>query len=344
MSIPAHWLAPAFHPTYARLLCMLLRARGIDVERVLAGAGLSWAELVESGRPVAFAQMRIVVLAALRLAATPTLGMELGAAVPVSAHGPVGYAAVAAKDVRQAIEVIVRYGRLRSSALDFRLLEEGTHCRFQLRESVDLGDVRIPATEAVLIVIVQLLESLVGRPIAEAEYALPYPAPPWSALYPARLKGRLRFNAPCMEILLPHSLLRTPSLTGDPQAFASACRDCEAALAEALEAGDIVQQVRTRLQGSIERMPSCEAMAAQLHMSSRTLIRKLRQQGSSYQALVDEVRKAQALWYLQHTTYPVETIAEKLGYLDTSNFSRSFRRWFGVSPRGFRQSGSTGQA
>jgi AraC-like DNA-binding protein len=76
-----------------------------------------------------------------------------------------------------------------------------------------------------------------------------------------------------------------------------------------------------------------------MHVSARTLMRKLKQEGSSYQAQVDLVRREQAVWYLCDSKESVEAIAFKLGYKDASNFSRTFRRWLGVTPKDFRDQG-----
>lgn len=192
-------------------------------------------------------------------------------------------------------------------------------------------------------VVVTLFEALLGHAVEDAEYRLPYPAPPWAGIYPARLSGKVDFDAGCMEIRLPEALHAESSITSDPPVYASALRDCERALARLMAQEDVPTQVRLRLQGRDDRYPSCEAMAAELHMSARTLIRKLKRHGTSYQALLDEVRKEQAHWYLRRTGHPVELIAERLGYLDTSNFSRTFRRWFGMSPKAYRQGSGAGK-
>ncbi|GAB3551547.1 AraC family transcriptional regulator [Noviherbaspirillum agri] len=340
MVIPAFWHEPVFHPTYARLLCMLLRQRGVPTQSLLESVGLTWAGLVNSGRDTSFAEMRSLVLAALRFADQPALGMELGALIPASAHGPVGYAALASKDVAEAVDVITRYGRLRGRAIEFHLIRRGPQFGLQVRESFDLADVRIPILEAVLMLIVTLFEALLGHALDEVEYLLPYPAPAWADRYMHRLKGKVQFDAAHLEIRMPEALLAEPCLTSDAVVHASAIRDCEAALASLAIEEDVPAQVRRHLQGRDEGYPSCEEMAAQLHMSARTLIRHLRRHGTSYQTLLDEVRKERAHWYLRHTGHPVEQIAERLGYLDTSNFSRTFRRWYGTSPKAYRLAGA----
>lgn len=337
MTAPSQWCEPAFHPTYARLFCMLLRKAGIDTARLLAGTGLTWTELVRAEQGIDFARMRRLMHAGLHLSGSPALGMELGAAVPVAAHGPVGYAAVTSRDVRHAFDVVVRYSKLRSNALAFRLVENGAMCHVQVQELIDLGDVRIPVLEAVLVVVVQLIETLLGQPLENAQYLLPYPEPPWGQAYAARLGAGVRFGANWMAVSLPRAILDAPCVTSDPTACAAARQACEEALVQLRQENGIVQQVRRRLYAGENTVPTCEAMAAELHMSARTLMRKLKQHGASYQGLLDDVRKERACWYLRHTTYPVESIAERLGYLDTTNFSRTFRRWFGVSPSAFRR-------
>lgn len=339
MVIPTYWQEPVFHPTYARLLCMLLRQRGVPIQSLLDSIGMTWAELVNSGRDTSFAEMRSLVLAALRFAGQPALGMELGALIPASAHGPVGYAALASKDVAQAVDVITRYGRLRGRAIEFRLIRRGDHFGLQVHECFDLADVRIPLLEAILMLVVTLFEALLGHDLDQVEYRLPYPAPPWAERYANRLKGRVVFDAGHMEIRMPEALLAEPCLTSDSVVYASAIRDCESVLAQLAANEDVPAQVRRRLQVRAEDYPSCEEMAAQLHMSARTLIRHLSRHGTSYQALLDEVRKERAHWYLRHTGHPVEQIAERLGYVDTSNFSRTFRRWYGTSPKAYRLAG-----
>ena len=78
-------------------------------------------------------------------------------------------------------------------------------------------------------------------------------------------------------------------------------------------------------------------MAGDLGFSARTLIRKLKQEGVSFQQILDEVRMERAAWYLRETPYPIEEIAERLGYADTTNFSRTCRRWFGAKPGEIRR-------
>jgi AraC-like DNA-binding protein len=79
-----------------------------------------------------------------------------------------------------------------------------------------------------------------------------------------------------------------------------------------------------------------EAVASQLHMSRYTLHKKLRREGLTFASLLEEVRRKQALTYLQDKTKPLVEIAEQLGFSELSAFSRAFKRWMGVPPAEYR--------
>ena len=263
--------------------------------------------------------------------------MELGAMAQVSAHGPLGYALASSRDVLQALEAISRFVGLRTRAMEFRLSPHEGNTDIVIRERFDFGEARVFILESVMVMMTRMIESLSGQSMDRVEYHFPYAPPPWVEKYTQVLKGRLRFRTNCLLIRVPDDILRTPCLSADPVAYASACRECEQKLA-ALQGDDSpAQTIRNRLREREGDYPTLESLASDLNMSPRTLIRRLKQEGTSYHGLLDEVRKELAEWYLLKSSESVEAIAERLGYMDTSNFSRTFRRWFGISPAKFRQ-------
>ncbi len=123
-------------------------------------------------------------------------------------------------------------------------------------------------------------------------------------------------------------------------------RDCarEAEAADGVSEADTLAFVRTRLAMAGDDYPGLEALAEALAISPRTLIRRLRAAGARYRVLVDETRAERACWRLAHTDDPIERIAADLGYRDTSNFSRTFRRWRAMSPNRYRAERSPTEA
>ena len=77
-------------------------------------------------------------------------------------------------------------------------------------------------------------------------------------------------------------------------------------------------------------------MAQALHLSQRTLQRRLQEEGTSYQQLLDDTRRDMAEQYLQQPGLTLLEVAYLLGFADPSNFFRAFRRWFGCTPNEYR--------
>ena len=104
-----------------------------------------------------------------------------------------------------------------------------------------------------------------------------------------------------------------------------------------MPSNDLVEQVKRRIQvllGSGDM--SEERVAVPMNISPRHLRRKLNLEGTSYEQLVDEVRKEGAVRMISQGQLSLTSIAYELGFLDPSSFTRAFRRWTGMSPTAFR--------
>lgn len=333
------WLRPSIHPTYARILCVWLRQQGFDTATILNGTQLSWEQLLLDQRFISLAQMARLISRGISLTHQPWLGLAVGMATQASYHGPVGYAAMTAPDVRAMLQVITRFAPLRMQLLEYRYEERDDVCVMSAHERLDMRDCREYVLAANATVLFLLVLATTGEPLRQARVSFPFPAPLWVAHYESVFGSAVSFDADYYHVQLPRAFLDTPTITTDRQAHLQSLRDCERLMRDYEAGGAWTQRVRNRLLDCQAEFPNLEDMADAFAMSRRTLIRHLKQEGSSYQELLDDVRKEMAMWYLLQTALPVEQVAEQLGYADTSNFSRTFRRWFGMTPRDMRKQG-----
>jgi len=139
-----------------------------------------------------------------------------------------------------------------------------------------------------------------------------------------------------MELRVPKKILRLRSVTADARTRGAITLAAERELAWQRSGGDLARQLGRRLSEQQGSYPSVQMMAKELNMSPRTLLRKLKQEGTTYQRLLDNASKDVAEWYLLRTRMHIKGIADRLGYVDASNFSRAFHRWFGEAPGKFR--------
>ncbi len=328
-------------PIYARLLRMLLQHADVDGDRVLAAAGLDWATLVTDDTRLG--RDTIVRLAEGAMTATrrPWLGLDLGGGAPVSAHGALGYAVVTSRDLREAMLTLARYGTTRNDSMAWTCTDTREGMTMHAAERTDLGAVRGFVIDTTLGAILRMIETAAGQVPAGMRVDLPLPTPAWRDQYQRFGVAEVRFEQPAFAFHFEQRDLALPCIGADARAHASACRECEEALAEVAGAG-MAQRVAGLLasiangsgSGGYPRMAD---VAARCGISPRTLIRRLHEDGATFQQLLDAARKQRALWMLVHTAEPVEEIAARLGYVDTSNFSRTVRRWFGATPRELRE-------
>ncbi|AZP11972.1 AraC family transcriptional regulator [Undibacterium parvum] len=335
------------HPAYARLLYVQLRQHGVDADAVLAEAGLRWAELASDPRELNLATFERLILATQRRFNCPWLGLELGAYGQVSVHGAVGHAAISSGSLRQLLQTVAHYGQLRADTFAFTYQErDQSHpigC-LAVSERFELGAVRQFMLEALFATLMRVLETAVGNVFAAMRVDLPFAAPTWAGQYRRFGIGDVRFGSAHLCFYFPAELLDLPCLTADSNSYELARKECDRALTEGLQS-PLSQRVKQALHAAGEApLPDLPTIAQQLHVSPRTLMRKLKLEGSSYQSLLDAKRKEQAIWHLQHSQDSIEIIAERLGYQDNSNFSRTFRRWCGLSPSEFRNQFNKTQA
>jgi len=329
------WLGPAVHPVYARLVYAELLRQGLDAKQVQANSQIDWDALLRSNQFLSFSNLQNLLLSAMALSNCPWLGFNVGLHTDVSAHGPAGYAAVTAPNIGEAISLTEKYTSLRQHLAVFRL--ESDNPPVLVLEVLDMPEaIREYLLGHFTTALLRLLETLSGQPLNNSiRIEWPLPEPEWAKQIAGYAK-EWHFGTNALRIHLPNGLLQQPCLGADAEACQQALRDCAHQLQRQQRGGTLAERIKQRLLQSGQSYPTLAQMAEQEHVTARTLIRHLHNESSSYQQIMDELRSEQAGWLLANTELSIERVAERLGYQDTSNFSRTFRRWHGCAPREYR--------
>ena len=162
------------------------------------------------------------------------------------------------------------------------------------------------------------------------------PKPPHADVLARALGCPLEFDQARNELHYPAAWLdRAPQLA-NPITAAQVSDTCSRMLEEFKWQSGITRRVYHELTCTPGRFPAIEVVAATLCMTSRTLRRKLEAEGTSFSDLLDSVRHALAIDFLNTSVLSTDDIAAALGFSDSASFRRAFKRWTGKSPAVFR--------
>ena len=264
----------------------------------------------------------------------PALGIAFGLRLNLASHGILGYALMSSRNGDQLLSLLTRYAGLAIPNLVLKRQVAGE----RLLLACDVQEVMLPRmflTELVLTTLVSGARALFNRRIPDAEVWLDYAPPPHAKAYSA-LKVPVRFAQTHSALVCRRSFLEMKVSSANPVMAEIGARQCDDLVAEMTHRTGISQQIRRTLLRSRGDFPSQTEMAARLHISARTLRRRLGNDRVSYREIVDEVRFELAKRYLEATELSIIQISELLAYDDPANFRRAFKRWSGMSPRDWR--------
>jgi len=312
-----------------------LDRRGIDGRALLAKAGLDLEALRDPQARYPLAATTRLWRLAVEATADPALGLDVARhTTPVTFHA-LGFSLAASGTLREAFERTARFFRLVTDAAHLTVTDH----RGQLRIDVALSEGSEPAPEAVdafMAVCVRLCRALAGRDVNPMAISMRRPEPADPSPYRRYFRVMPTFGAASDALVFDARRADEPL----PSANAELARVNESVAAKhlaALDASDLRAQVHRHLVDALPTgEPSPELVARKLGVSLRSLQRRLSDQGTSYSKVLDDVRRELSMGYLDSPHYSLSEITYLLGFAEHSNFSRSFKRWYGVSPSDYR--------
>lgn len=196
---------------------------------------------------------------------------------------------------------------------------------------------RVFALEWLLRLIHGLACWLAGRDLALDRVAFPYPRPPHADDYALIYTEHAEFDAPWLVAQFDASLLDLP-IRRDETAVGLFLQDAPGKIVMLYRRDrELVLRVRELLRVSLADNPDLDQVARLLHLSPRTLHRRLGDEGANFRSIKQAVRRDAALARIAKGDDTVADIAADLGYADTSTFYRAFIDWTGMAPRAYRR-------
>lgn len=320
--LPSSWFEPSIHSAYYQIFSKLLAARQLPPPRPFTGQPrlLPLLDFLPS----------LEVFHALD---KPEAGIEVGLAIPATAHGPMGLAALSSDTLWDAMVTMVRYGPIRNHLFNYRCLQQASVAVLEVRPRLNLARYERFLMYSTVAAIFNVFKAISEDSVQATRVTVPWEKP-FELENSPLLATVFHFRKESLSLQVPMEVARQPSQSADPDL----CMRLKIAGEEELSKlrGSTGAKVRHLLHQKTPAWPTLQEIADKLAVSKRTLIRKLESEGLSYQFLLDEARGELACWYLRRSDFPLHEIAEKTGFSDQANFTRSFRRTQGCAPSEYR--------
>lgn len=274
---------------------------------------------------------------------------RLGSQFNIAAHGPLGFAALSAPTLGAAMDVMGSLYASRNTAMVASTYATETHYLMQIEGIFEEPAFSRWLVEVVLKVMEVLLSTILGHPVgSNVLISFSYPAPPHAAQLIAGYDAAVSFNAPENSIAVPLAWRALPSPLHDESVYRANVIKCRELIAAREQVGSMAAAVRNRLSNHFDTQvlssgqpsppPTLEQLADAMHLTARTLIRKLQKENTAYKDILETLRRQYAERLLQDARLKVADVADILGYREAANFTRAFKRWYGSSPAAWRRS------
>ncbi|MBT9492157.1 MAG: AraC family transcriptional regulator [Paucibacter sp.] len=323
--------AASLTSSWHKAMAQAMASRGLCLQSLLDQLGLDPAEPDPRVLSDAYS-------GAWELAAARTGDAAIGLSVPAHplvALGLLAHLVLAAQDLGEALQYILRFSALLSPAVCMELSHEGGQSRLRVDILKGLRPTPLQRYDFIANVLLQSLTWATAAQVQPRRISYPFEAPldinPWRTAFGCAPE----FNAAHFCIDFDSADLRAPI----PTANAHVAALCERSAAQAMvqRGGSIQVRVRQLLTQELSKGdPKRETISALLHMSERTLQRRLLEESTSFNKLLDETRRDLAARYLNRGSITPTEMSFALGFADPSNFYRACKRWFGQSPSRLR--------
>ncbi|MFZ3153227.1 AraC family transcriptional regulator ligand-binding domain-containing protein [Pseudomonas sp.] len=268
-------------------------------------------------------------------------GLALGCNLAPGPFSVLGYLLQSSPTLGDALAAGLRYQRLVGEGGEVQLREQGDELQLLYRPLHP----ELPATRTRVLALmacwVQMLHPLLDNwQLLRAQFV--HPEPSTLDSYSATFACPLQFAASDYGIVLPRSLASAALIQANPPLQHLLRQHAEALLARLPSEGLSARVVALLGEQLARGEPDRSELARQLHLSERTLQRRLADEGCNYQQLLNDTRQQLAEQHLSSGNLPAAEIALLLGYSEPSVFFRAFRQWTGLTPGEYRarQAGS----
>lgn len=327
---------PILPVNYMRIFMLVAEQFGVSKEQILEGTVIEEDFLIQPDIYLTYGQYRQMKLNAGRHVSDPTFYLVYGASINLTEHGRLGHLAFSCASFEEALQNTVKYIRILNRMYHLKAFLKGDLARLEMDTIIPCRSLYVCEMEQMMAAMYQALRLIPNNESLIQRVTFKYEPPAHADRYPDFFGPSIRFCGNANAIEFRATEFKKYWNYGDPMIANIIQRNLDDALEQLDDFEGIKHKIREAILRSPGRFPRQEEVAEQLCMTTRTMARYLQRQNTSFQELIDGLRKEMAIDYLRATDWTVDEIAESLGYSSAANFGRAFKKWTGRPPSGFR--------
>ena len=328
--------ARAISATYVQVMAHLVESHGGNSRLLIEKSGISRHQDNDFFSFITLGQYEALLEEAVAVTNNPALGLYLGKAIKFSDHGTFAYSALSFPTLWDAMKVGLKFSKLVNQIVDLRLEESDDFHSIQIDTAYISRTLYQPVIEMVMSLFCEILTFMLNQDISTLELEFCYKPPEYADQYKDVFTPSVTFERSANRVRIPKKLANKTLLMANPDVAKKFESECDGLIEKLYKPKSFTQEVHEALFLSRGRFPQLEEIALQMHVSPRTLRRRLQEGETSYKRILDDVRVKLANRYLSTTELSIGDISELLGYIDQNSFSHAYKQLTGMPPTKYR--------
>lgn len=311
-----------------------------DPEPLFRHAGIDIGECNDPNVRFSTASMQKLWALAVKSTGDPCFGLTTARQFQPAVLQGLGFAWLASDTLRDALGRLAKFSRLINPVIDIRVEDSGESTDLVLLGPEKWPDYIHAASDLGMAAFLQMCRATAGEDLNPVRVKLQRPEPPFPCIerFDQTFRAPIDYDMPDNRLCFDGHVIDNPLATANPELARINDQIVVDYLAR-FDRASIAMQVRSWIiQHLPDGAPNQETIANALHISLRSLQRKLREEDVTYKDLLEDTRRELAMQYIRESYRSIGEITYLLGFSEPSNFTRAFKRWTGMSPAEYRES------
>ncbi|OHW41441.1 AraC family transcriptional regulator [Pseudomonas sp. 06C 126] len=337
-TVDPHYELALVSPFLLQTLGQVAAQKGVNAEHLCRGLGFTLADLDDPALRISYRQAVAMIQRALKVLPDQGLGLCVGNQNVLGTLGLLGHVISLCKTLRDAFAVGERHQHTSGGIATSRIHEGAQQVMVDVECLLPFAEVQVFAAEEFFASLMIYGRTLVGSEFKPLRMEFMHAPPAYAGEYQRLFGDDVRFGCLHNRMVLEAQWLDVPLPNHHALALRQALGLLELVSAQLHRKMDLIQAVERAISRDLQGS-QLEKVASDLNMSGRTLRRRLTEHGLTFEALLEQVRRARCMGLLGNPSLSIERITQEVGYSDVRSFRRAFKRWTGLSPSAFRSVG-----